>query len=82
MKVVFIDTVLLAGLTDPQIRSFPPHGPKSLKIAEDQWTWINQTLAEYSKIPGWTIVVGHYPGVWMCGCVGSCYKTCNGSPSS
>ena len=62
LKVVFIDTVLLAGLTDHEFRSFPPKAPKSIKIVADQWAFINQTLAEYSKTDGWTIVVGHYPG--------------------
>ncbi len=59
---MFIDTVLLAGLTDPHVRSRLPYGPESFKMADDQWMWINDTLAEFSKTDGWTIVVGHYPG--------------------
>lgn len=62
LKVMFIDTVLLAGLTDPHVRSRLPYGPESFKMADDQWMWINDTLAEFSKTDGWTIVVGHYPG--------------------
>ncbi len=62
LKVMFIDTVLLAGLTDPHVRSRLPYGPESFKMADDQWAWISSTLEEFSKTGGWTIVVGHYPG--------------------
>lgn len=62
LRVVFIDTVLLTGLTNPLVRTIPPSGPQHIGIAESQWDWINQTLASYAQSDGWTIVVGHYPG--------------------
>ena len=55
-----IDTVVLAGLTHPTLRSRPPSGPTSLVKAEAEWQWIEQTL-ESSKAD-WIIVAGHYPG--------------------
>ena len=65
LAIVFIDTVLLAGLTHPTDRSRPPPGPVSRVMSENQWDWINQTLSQYAD-PGanvqWIVVVGHYPG--------------------
>ena len=67
IALVFIDTVLLAGKSDPTNIYSAPLGPESQKAADDQWTWINQTLANYSK-PGsrviWKFVAGHYPGMY------------------
>ena len=56
-----IDTVVLAGLTDPHLRNVPPPGPASHSRAEDEWQWIEQTLS--SSTADWIIVAGHYPGV-------------------
>ncbi|CAI8034749.1 Tartrate-resistant acid phosphatase type 5 [Geodia barretti] len=61
LQLVMIDTVLLAGLTHPVLRELPPSGPASLSRAEDQWQWIQETLA--SSTADWIIVAGHYP-VW------------------
>ena len=60
VQFVFIDTVLLAGVTDPVDRSLPPKGPLSKTRANQQWAWINETL-QNSKAD-WIIVAGHYPG--------------------
>ena len=68
LAIVFIDTVLLAGLTHPTLRSLPPVGPVSTMIADTQWDWINQTLSQFADPSAnvqWTIVVGHYPGVFL-----------------
>lgn len=61
VQFVFIDTVLLSGLTDPVDRSRPPPGPASQAIADQQWTWIEETLQKSTA--DWLIVAGHYPGV-------------------
>ena len=66
MVILFIDTVILSGLTHPTQRSLPPSGPASLKDAEDQWTFIQDTLTEWSQAGDkytWKIVAGHYPGL-------------------
>ena len=66
IALVFIDTVLLAGKSDPKNMYSAPFGPESQKTADDQWAWINQTLAKYSKPDsrvGWKFVAGHYPGM-------------------
>ena len=65
LAVVFIDTVLLAGLTHPTQRSLPPVGPASFVLADSQWDWIEETLSKYAEPSAnvqWTFVVGHYPG--------------------
>ena len=65
VSILFIDTIILAGLTHHEDRSIPPSGPASRALAEDQWAFINETLSKWSQ-PGnearWRIVVGHYPG--------------------
>ena len=63
MQFVFIDTVLLAGLTDPVDRSRPPSGPVSETQANQQWAWIEETL--HNSKADWLIVAGHYPGASM-----------------
>ena len=60
VQFVFIDTILLAGVTDRVDRSLPPKGPASRTIADQQWAWISQTL-QNSKAD-WIIVAGHYSG--------------------
>eukprot|EP00118_Oscarella_pearsei_P015657 m.142693 g.142693 ORF g.142693 m.142693 type:complete len:329 (+) comp38366_c0_seq1:130-1116(+) len=61
LQLVVIDTVVLAGLTDPTDRSLPPAGCPNEELAEDQWTWIESTLAASNAT--WLLVAGHYP-VW------------------
>ena len=60
VQIVFIDTVILAGVTDPILRSLPPNGPSSVSDADKQWSWIEKTLNESTA--DWLIVCGHYPG--------------------
>ena len=66
IALVFIDTIILAGKSDPKNMYSSPHGPESQKAADNQWAWIEQTLADYSKPGskvGWIFVAGHYPGM-------------------
>ena len=58
---MMIDTVILAGLTQPTLRGLPPLGPEFPSRAEDEWQWIEQTLQ--SSTADWIIVAGHYPGI-------------------
>ena len=60
VQFVLIDTIILAGTTDPVDRSIPPKGPLSVTQANQQWAWINETLQ--SSKADWIIVAGHYPG--------------------
>ena len=64
VEIVFIDTIILVGLTHPIFRTIPPSGPKSVSDAEQQWEWIEDTLK--SSNADWLIVCGHYPGtiIW------------------
>ena len=65
IAIIFIDTILLAGKTDQDNIYSTPCGPESQTVAENQWAWIDQTLADYSKPTsrvGWKFVAGHYPG--------------------
>ena len=60
----FIDTLILAGKSDPKDMFSSPDSPDSQQAADDEWEWINQTLAGYSKPGsrvGWIFVAGHYP---------------------
>ena len=61
VQFVFIDTVLLAGVIHPLNSFNPPPGPVSIAQADQQWTWIEETLM-YSNAD-WIIVAGHYPGM-------------------
>ena len=66
VALVFIDTIILAGKSDPKNMYSSPHGPESQKAADDQWAWIEQTLTDCSKPGskvGWIFVAGHYPGM-------------------
>ena len=66
VALVFIDTIILAGKSDPKNMYSSPHGPESQEAADDQWAWIKQTLADYSKAGskvGWIFVAGHYPSM-------------------
>ena len=64
VQFVFIDTILLAGVTDRVDRSLPPKGPASRTMADQQWAWISETL-QNSKAD-WIIVAGHYSGELPC----------------
>lgn len=64
VQFVFIDTVVLAGLHIPGVTVGQPKMPDSAawrQKAQDQWTWVNQTLQ--ASTADWLIVAGHYP-VW------------------
>ncbi|XP_019850708.1 PREDICTED: tartrate-resistant acid phosphatase type 5-like isoform X2 [Amphimedon queenslandica] len=61
IQFVFIDTVILCGLSHPKLRHLPPSGPQSSDLADDQWAWIESTLQQSTA--DWLIVSGHYP-VW------------------
>lgn len=60
-QLVVIDTVQIAGLTDPYDHSLPPSGPASLPAAQDQLQWVESILKTSNAT--WLIVAGHYP-VW------------------
>ena len=49
IALVFIDTIILAGTSDPKDMFSSPDGPDSQQAADDEWEWIDQTLAGYSK---------------------------------
>ena len=59
VQMLFIDTVVLAGLTDPLVRSLPPSDP-NLNDAVKEWKWIESTLN--ASTADWILVSGHYPG--------------------
>ncbi|KAL5467623.1 hypothetical protein EMCRGX_G031882 [Ephydatia muelleri] len=61
VQFIFIDTVILCGATHPTKRSLPPPGPQSHTMADDEWAWINDTLA--TSTADWILMFGHYP-VW------------------
>ena len=68
MDILFIDTIILAGVTDPSpsLEALPPRGPASLRDAEDEWAFINDTLTKWAQPSAqhkWKIVAGHYPGI-------------------
>ena len=58
--MLFIDTVVLAGVTHPTLRYLPPNGPQTPSLADDEWSWIETTLQQSTA--DWLIVSGHYPG--------------------
>ena len=60
VQFVFIDTVILAGLSHPTKRWIQPPGPESVNAAQDQWEWIEETLK--ASTAQWLFVLGHYPG--------------------
>ena len=74
MQFVFIDTVILAGLTHPTMKWLPPSGPASLNAAEDQWEWIENTLK--ASTAKWLFVLGHYPGMCVHAYVGLLIVMC------
>ena len=74
VQFVFIDTIILAGLTHPVIRSMEPKGPADVKAAQDQLAWIETTLSQSTA--KWLFVLGHYPGICLCMCVCVCVCVC------
>lgn len=44
VDIIMIDTILLCGNTKHDWEGDQPHGPTNLKMAEDQWTWIELQL--------------------------------------
>lgn len=67
VQFVFIDTIILCGVSHPTKKWIPPSGPPSLNAAEDQWEWIEKTLA--ASTAKWLFVVGHYPGICIVTCI-------------
>lgn len=63
VQFLMIDTVLLAGLSDPIDRSKPPVPPTDTRPADQQLEWIEETLA--SSKADWVFVCGHYPGMCL-----------------
>jgi len=66
LHIVMIDTVLLAGdsrdaETGEDLTGNMYTGPRDERMAESQWNWINQTVAESTA--DFLIVAGHFP-VW------------------
>lgn len=64
VQILFLDTIILTGISDPVDRSAPLEGPRSVEDAETEWNWIERTLD--SSTADWLIVCGHYP-VWSAG---------------
>ena len=60
-QIVFIDTVLLAGIADHRNKFGELSGPADEAAAMSQWQWINATLGNSTADYLW--VAGHYP-VW------------------
>ncbi|XP_055342113.1 tartrate-resistant acid phosphatase type 5-like [Paramacrobiotus metropolitanus] len=62
LEIVLIDTVLLCGNSDSDFLHKQPEmqmNPKARKIADDQWAWIEETLAKSTA--NYLIVGGHFP---------------------
>ena len=79
VAMVFIDTIILAGKLDPKNMYSSPDGPDSQRAADDEWEWIDQTLAGYSKPSsgvGWIFVAGHYPGMNTYTCIAMVIALC------
>jgi len=58
VEYVFIDTVILCGLSVPGGKG-QPEGPRDADPAADQLAWIKMALA--TSAADWLIVAGHYP---------------------
>ncbi|KAK6179462.1 hypothetical protein SNE40_011817 [Patella caerulea] len=59
VDIVMIDTVSLCGNVLDDFHGYQPKAPENLKVAEDQWTWIEEKLAK-SKAT-YLLVAGHFP---------------------
>jgi tartrate-resistant acid phosphatase type 5 len=64
LQILFLDTIILTGISDPYDPTIPLGGPLSLDDAEKEWDWIEETLSK--SVANWIIVCGHYP-VWSAG---------------
>ena len=64
VQIVFIDTIILTGVTNRYNKRAVPPGPMSVLEAEREWEWIESTLQQSTA--DWLIVAGHYP-VWSAG---------------
>lgn len=45
IDIVMVDTVLLCGSSDHDFLNKQPSGPANGSVADDQWVWIEQQLA-------------------------------------
>ena len=61
VQMVFIDTVILSGLSDPVDPTLPYEFIHRESVANIQWEWIEDQLN--SSRADWLLVAGHYP-VW------------------
>ena len=50
VDIVMIDTILLCGNTRHDFVGDQPKGPKDLKVADDQWAWIETQLKSSSYV--------------------------------
>ncbi|KAI6646617.1 Tartrate-resistant acid phosphatase type 5 [Oopsacas minuta] len=61
VQIVFIDTVILSGISDSNDPSKKYEIIHEEKIAQTQWEWIEDQLK--ASTADWLLVAGHYP-VW------------------
>mmetsp|Transcript_110551 Transcript_110551/g.165486 ORF Transcript_110551/g.165486 Transcript_110551/m.165486 type:complete len:334 (-) Transcript_110551:26-1027(-) len=61
---VIVDTVVLAGLTHPELSDELPPGPEDVAAAEDAWSWIEDALK--ASVSPYLMVAGHYPTYSPC----------------
>ena len=59
LEIVFIDTIILSGMSDSNDPNKPYEMIYDRELADDQWKWINDTLK--SSTADWLLVAGHYP---------------------
>jgi len=59
VDIFMIDTVIFAGNSDADFLGKTPKGPDSVRLAEDQWTWLEEQMRN-SKAD-YMLVAGHYP---------------------
>ncbi|ESO94600.1 hypothetical protein LOTGIDRAFT_161303 [Lottia gigantea] len=59
VDIIMIDTVTLCGNVDDDFHNYQPTGPANVKVAEDQWEWIENSLSKSSAT--YLLVAGHFP---------------------